>query len=227
MSERVPKPAATHRKPVQHRSRASFERLLDTGLAMVRESGHADFSLADVSRRAKVAISSIYYRVKNKDDLVRLIQQRAYEEYDRDYARLVADIRHRDLTLHSRVAAMVKGVAELMRRHSSVFSAMIELAPHDPLIAATGQQYFQTHLREWTGLLLELRDQISHPDPDQASKFTYTLVMNVIGRRVWQTTAGSGKAGEKAWQSLFVDLAVACVALLEVNPKSVRRVTSA
>lgn len=193
---------------------------------MVRESGHANFSLADVSRRAKVAISSIYYRVKNKDDLVRLIQQRAYEEFDRDYASLVADIRRRGPGLHGRVAAMVKGVGELMRRHSSVFSAMIELAPSDPLIAATGEQYYHSHLREWTGLLLELREKISHPDPEQAARFTFSLTIDVIGRQLANTPRGDPKAHQKAWRELLVDLAIACVALLEVDPRSARRVVN-
>src|SRR5512137_2334831 len=98
-AKKSPPKAAVGRAPKQDRSRASFERVIAAAMQMLRESGHADFTLAEVSKRSRVSIGSIYCRVDGKEELVRILQQRAYEQMDREYAEIVNRIRRRNLPL--------------------------------------------------------------------------------------------------------------------------------
>ena len=62
--------------PQQERSRASFERVLQAATSLLAEKGYDGFTLAEVSERAGVSIGSIYARVKSKDELFYVIQDR-------------------------------------------------------------------------------------------------------------------------------------------------------
>src|SRR5262245_26618965 len=70
------------REPKQDRSRASFERVLDTATALLAEKGYSEFTLQELSRRSKVSIGSVYCRVNGKDDLIRLVQVRTLDRLD-------------------------------------------------------------------------------------------------------------------------------------------------
>jgi AcrR family transcriptional regulator len=216
--------AVAHRAPKQDRSRDSFERLIATGIEMVRETGGTEFTLVSVSRRAKIAISSIYYRVKNKEDLIRIIQQRAYEKIDRDYAEAIAAVRRRHLPLQPRMTALVGGVAAVLRQHVTVLFAMRSIAAKDPLISATGQHYYQAHLREWITIILECREEISHPGPEHAAGFTFRLLFNMVISRLEAEIFTGVPLSAQGWNSLVDDLGVVCLAMLKINPKMVRSV---
>ena len=78
-SSSVPRWTAASRRvqpPQQERSRASFERVIQAATALLEEDGYDGFTLAEVSKRANVSIGSIYARVKSKDDLFYVIQDR-------------------------------------------------------------------------------------------------------------------------------------------------------
>ena len=66
----------TIRPPQQPRSRASLERVIAAGTKLLEEEGYEGFTLAKVSSLANVSIGSIYARVKSKDDLFHVIQDR-------------------------------------------------------------------------------------------------------------------------------------------------------
>ena len=67
------------KEPKQNRSKASLERLLNAACELLTENGYKDFTLQEVSKRAKVSIGSIYNRFKSKEDLIRLLQVRELE----------------------------------------------------------------------------------------------------------------------------------------------------
>src|SRR5439155_8476116 len=61
------------REPLQGRSRASFERMLEAAEKLLVERGSDEFTLSDVSKAGKVSIGSIYCRFDSKDDLIRAV----------------------------------------------------------------------------------------------------------------------------------------------------------
>lgn len=222
--KKIPSRADAGRAPKQDRSRASFERVIDAAMHMLRESGHADFTLSEVSRRSKVSIGSIYCRVDGKDELVRVLQQRAYEQMDREYAEIINRIRRRNLPLERRVPLLVREKAELLRSYATIFNAMIELAPGDPQIAATGKLFYSNHQLDWRLLILECRSQITHPDPEHAANFSFALVFSMVARHLGLGLRGGVSDGD--WRELVDDLCVTCLALFRAAPADVKAARS-
>lgn len=189
-------------------------------MTMLRESGHADFTLSEVSKRSKVSIGSIYCRVDGKEELVRVLQQRAYEQMDREYAEIINRIRRRNLGLAQRVPIMVREKAELLRSYATIFNAMIELAPGDAVISATGKRFYANHQLDWRLLILERREEITHPDPEHAANFAFSLVFGMVARRLGLGIRGS--VSDVDWRELVDDLCVTCLALFRAEPADVK-----
>ena len=62
------------RGPKQDRSRSSMERLLAAAVKMLVQRGYSEFTLQELSKRAKVSIGSIYLRFENKQALIREVE---------------------------------------------------------------------------------------------------------------------------------------------------------
>jgi AcrR family transcriptional regulator len=211
-----PKATTLGRAPKQLRSRESFERVIQAATAILRETGHADFTLSEVSRRSRASIGSIYGRVDSKEELVRVVQHRVFEQVDREFAEIVNKIRRRSLPLRQLVPVLVRDLAEMLRSYGNIFSAMIETSAHDPQVAATGKRHYAEQALDFKLLLLERRNEIVHPDPEHAATFAFALVYGMIARHLGFGTRDA--AGEGDWRQLVDDLGTTCLALLLTDP---------
>src|SRR5213080_4486402 len=81
------------RPPLQSRSRASLERVLEAGQKLLEEEGWEGFTVQEVSRRAKVSIGSIYARAPSKDALFMAVYDRALVDIQAEQERLQDDSR--------------------------------------------------------------------------------------------------------------------------------------
>lgn len=70
---RAPQPV---RPPLQQRSRAGWERILDVGLTLLEEGGYEALTIADVCRQARVSAPSLYARVDGRAGLFRAVYER-------------------------------------------------------------------------------------------------------------------------------------------------------
>src|SRR4051812_38975958 len=84
------------RPPLQNRSRASLERVLEAGQRLLEEEGWEGFTVQEVSRRAKVSIGSIYARAPSKKALILAVYDRAFEEIAEANAAALAPQEHWD-----------------------------------------------------------------------------------------------------------------------------------
>lgn len=64
------------RSPVQARSRASVEQILDAAGLLLAERGAADFTMSDLAERAGVAIGSLYRWFPAQSSVVRALSER-------------------------------------------------------------------------------------------------------------------------------------------------------
>ena len=193
------------REPKQDRSRASFERLLDAASALLAERGYSDFTIAEVSKRSKVSVGSIYGRFENKDALVRATQERVLARMDEEYAGLVNRIRRKRLPLSVLVTTSVKELADFHRRHAGELIPFMDRASSDSVIATVGKKYHGQMALDFKLLLLERRTEILHPDPDRAASTCFAVIYATLARHLG---LGSSKdvAGEGDWRQLVEDL---------------------
>lgn len=206
------------RTPKQSRSRESFDRVLEAATELLAQGGYHSLTLAEVSRRSKVSIGSIYCRVESKDDLVRAVQARAIVDIEREFNEIVTRLRRRRLPLRQLVPALVRELASHLQSHASLLSAFIERAPSDPVIASTGRKsHAQTGL-DFRLLLLERHNEFVHPEPEQAAATCFTVVYGALARYLGLgAQRDHAGANEGNWKQLVADLGLMCLAFLATD----------
>jgi AcrR family transcriptional regulator len=107
MRKAVPEPASEAREPKQSRSRASLERMVEAAMALLRDRGGPDFTLTEVSKRAKVSIGSIYCRFESKEVLIREAHARTMARFHSDELAMLDRVRKRAVNLDAMIPAMV------------------------------------------------------------------------------------------------------------------------
>lgn len=215
----VAKPSLA-KEPKQDRSRASFERLLDTATSLLAERGYSEFTLHELSRRSKVSIGSIYARVKGKDDLIRLVQVRELDKLDVEQASFINRLRRQELPLMELVPATVTQFGRFLRKHAPILRAFMELAASDPVAAEVGKKHFNQAVLDFRLLLLERRAEIRHADPEHAVDACFNVVYASLGRYLGLGTMGD-VAGEGDWDQLLEDLSLISLFFLLGDPRQV------
>lgn len=214
-----PMPSLADRQPKQSRSRESLEKVIVAAAAILEKVGYEGLTLQEVSRLSGVSIGSIYARVAGKDELVRLVQQRAMARIDAEQARLLAPERWAAYGLSELVPALVDELAEFLRRHAALLRAFMMRASQDEVIGAVGRASALKAATRFQDVLLGRRDQIGRPDPERAIAACYTVIYSTFGRFLGLGIALEA-AGGGDWQELKQDVAAMCLCFLEHAPAS-------
>ena len=198
------------RKPKQDRSRSSMERLLAVSAEMLVQSGAAEFTLQDLSRRTGVSIGSIYLRFESKQELIREVQLRFLEQVEREHALVINQLRRRGMSLRQLVPAAIREYSEFLRKHSGLLRVFMEIAPNDAMIAAHGKRYYSQSAADFSLLLLDRRPEIRHPDPKHAVDAAFRMMYASVGRYLGLGTTRD-VMGEGAWDRLLEDVSLMAV----------------
>jgi AcrR family transcriptional regulator len=167
------------RPPQQRRSRESLERVLRAGETLLAKKGYEGFTIAEVSRNAKVSVGSVYGRFANKDALVYAIHRRML-------GRLAVEAfaQAPDLDLAGSVAALVHAQADGMDRERSLLRAFMLRGPVDKRISGPGSEASRAVAHRFKAAVLARRVEITHPDPELAADVAYRMVYDVLARHV-------------------------------------------
>lgn len=206
--------------PLQERSRASFERVLEAGTNVLEDRGYEGFTLSEVSRRSGVSIGSIYARVKSKDDLFLVIQDRFMSGAQPElvfgnpgrWARLSAE---------ELVREVVGELGSSFRRNVPLLRVFMHRAIVDDAVAARSSQAISEYADLVEALLLTRRDRIHHPEPELAVDVAFRMAWGTMARQVmyWPTFESRR---EVAWETLVDELGNACAAYLLNTPSPAR-----
>jgi AcrR family transcriptional regulator len=211
------------RPPQQERSRASFERVLAAGAQLLEERGYEAFTLAEVSRRAKVSIGSIYGRVESKEDLVRAIHARAMEELAGEHREAIGARNVARLSTVALIGEAVREFSEPIRKHARLLSVFMHRGAVDDVIAASGSLSSRETGDRFKELILSRRDEIVHPDPELAVDVAFRMAYCTLARQIMYGPTFESER-EVEWDELVGELGVACASyLLGANPRDVRR----
>ena len=172
------------RPPRQHRSRASFERVLEAGAQLLTQSGYDSFTLAELTQRANVSVGAIYARVDSKETLVLAIHEREMARIRREHRVFEDEERWRGLTAHGVVDALVRELAALVLRNEAILRVFMILSATDPRIADAGSQASNELAAVWEARALTRRDEFARPDPELAADVCFRIVYAACVRRV-------------------------------------------
>lgn len=193
------------RSPKQERSRTSLTRLIGTATAILEEEGYTDFTLQDLSKRAKVSIGSIYHLFQNKQQLVREVQVQFLDRIEREHALVINVIRREGLPLRRLVPLAIRDYSEFLRKNAGMLRVFMQIAPSDPIVAANGKKYYHQALRDFELLILDRREEIRHPNPEHAVTACYKVMYASVGRYLG---FGTTPDADGDWDTLIADLSL-------------------
>jgi AcrR family transcriptional regulator len=174
----------TIRPPRQERTRQSWARVLDAGVALVEEGGYEAFTIAAVCERAQVAPRAIYDRTTSKDALFLAV-------YEHGMSRLVADqeifdrpARWAGLDAPQLVTAAVTELAAVFERYAPFLKSVVLLSGAHPEVYRRGRGHVQRLADQFTAVVLGAEPEITHPDPETAVRLCFSTVFAALVMRV-------------------------------------------
>ena len=207
------------RAPVQARSRAALERLLDAAEQQFSETGYDATTIGAIARRARVSVGAVYTRFADKGALFAAVQERYKDRILAEWDAALASPRWRDAPLAEVVAGVVAEMAGIAGRHGGFIRAFAVRAMVDRDVGARAVAITQGLAVRLAPLLLARRAAITHPDPAFAVDFGFRAVLATLQQVVFY---GGAVPTARAVQidQLVPDLTRLYLAYLTASPDS-------
>ena len=168
------------RPPRQTRSQETLERLLDAAEEVFAEKGFEAATVAEVVRRAKSSVGAMYARFTDKDALLSCLHERFCEEAIATSDMALDAARWEGATIADIFTEVIPFIVEVYRQKQGLIRAFIIRGSSDPTVAEIGSRLGKQISLRLTELLLDRRDQISHPDPALAVDFGLRLCFDTL-----------------------------------------------
>lgn len=123
------------RPPRQERTQVSWERILDVGVEILKESGFAGFTIAAVCERAKVTPPAIYARVRTKKALYLAVFEHGFGPIRAAQVRALDPARWADAPPADAVRGAIDAITRTSLAHEAFFREIALRAEADAEVA--------------------------------------------------------------------------------------------
>lgn len=203
------------KEPVQKRSQASLNRLLNAGAKLLEERGYIDFTIPELSRRARVSPGLIYGRFESKDALFYAIHDRELRRVHEEFGTITDPAHWEGCSLGQLLDGLVPEAADFIERHAPLFDVFLARGAVDEVVQTRGAEFMGELNVELRDLLLTRRDEIGNPDPDRAATMACQLILSAFVRRSHVISAPSGAPTVGLpWREMIEELPAVCRAYL-------------
>lgn len=179
------------RPPLQRRSRESWQRVLDAGLALLEEGGYEAFTISAVCERAGVPPRALYARASSKDALFLAVYEHGMAALRADEVVFADAARWRGLDTEQLAFQVVQAVGGIFRQHAALLRSVILISGAHAELYRRGARYSQHLGDQVAAVLLEARAHITQPDPEAAVRSVFNVVFSTL---VLRTAYGAGFA---------------------------------
>lgn len=171
-------------RPKQLRSEQTLLRILDAAEALIAEKGLADASIPEIVRRAGSSVGGFYARFKDKNELLRALEERFFNQVSEHLEELAAPDRWREADVPEIVAACVGELVRITRERQNLIAAFFTRAARDPEFMEQGLRFRRRVSRRIGDLLLTRRERFAHPEPeigiDLGVQFAFGLMLQSV-----------------------------------------------
>ncbi len=171
-------------QPKQARSERTLERLLDAAEALVVEHGVTGLSIPEVVRRARSSVGGFYGRFRDKDELLRALEERFLRQLEGELEEFIRPARWKGASIDDIVRGSVRRIVEVYAARSRLIAAFIVRAAHDATIWAEGERFRARVGEQIAALVLTRRSRIHHREPELAVDLAIQLVFGLMFHRV-------------------------------------------
>ena len=166
--------------PRQARSQKTLERILDAAEALILETGSAAFTVAEVARRGRSSIGSLYARFSGKDALLRSVFERFVEQAEATVTSALDATRWRDAPMTAIVEATVHFAVQVFTERRPLIAALMLRAVDDTDMLGLAERLSATTAARLIALGGERRAEIGHPDLPLAMRFVTWSVLSSL-----------------------------------------------
>lgn len=191
----TPVPLGTVAAPKQARSERTLERLLAAAEALVIERGVTALSIPEVARRARSSVGGFYARFRDKDELIRALEERFLRQLEGELAEFVADPGWSRANLRDIVRRSLTRLIGVYASRQRLIAAFIVRAAHDAAVWGEGERFRARVAEQLAALVLTRRSEIRHSDPELAVDLAIQLVFGLMFHKV---VFGEVRAGGRA-----------------------------
>ncbi|MCP5066079.1 MAG: TetR/AcrR family transcriptional regulator [bacterium] len=205
-------------RPKQSRSEQTLLRLLDAAEALIEEQGLPDASIPEIVRRAGSSVGGFYARFRDKNELLRALEERFFNDLSRLLDAISDQDRGAEASIQQIIPAGADELVRVAREKRKLLAAFVVRAAQEPRLRDEALRFRRVVSERMTSLLLPRRSEIGHPDPvlgiDLAVQFALSLVFQ---RAVIGETRAAGR--ELTDADLASELVRCFLAYLNVSPR--------
>jgi AcrR family transcriptional regulator len=164
------------RPPLQRRSRETWARVLDAGVAVLEDCGYEGFTIAAVCERARVAPTVLYARTSSKDALFLAVYEHGMARLRADEDVFADDAHWAELMPAELVRAAVTAMVSISLRHERYLRAVVLVSAVHAEVRRRGSHNSQALGERFAAVVLRARDEIRHRDPEAAVRSCFGTV---------------------------------------------------
>ena len=169
--------------PRQARTRASWDRVLDEGVALLESGGYGVLTIGALCARAGVTPPTIYARAGNKEQLLLAVYERAMQRITGDDALDPGHERWAAMTAAEVVREAVGQVAHIWLIHAALLRAIVHRSAVDDEVRRRGSLRSRELAARFRAVLLTRRDALD-ADAEVAADICFRIVYAALVQRV-------------------------------------------
>ncbi|HZR79510.1 MAG TPA: helix-turn-helix domain-containing protein [Candidatus Binatia bacterium] len=170
--------------PKQARSERTLYRLLEAAEALIAERGLAGLSIPAVVARAGSSVGGFYGRFRDKNELLRALEERFFLEVTARLEALSDERRWVDATVRDIVAAAVDELVTVTEERRELIRTFLFRATQDTAIRDQAIDFRRRAAERMGAVLLAKASDVRHPEPalalDLAVQAAFSLMQNHV-----------------------------------------------
>lgn len=179
---KAPSPYNTPQRPPGARS---LERLLAAAEDQLREEEIDLFTIQKVLDRTGLSVGAFYHYFPDKTALLHALQERVLARLERQMLSALAVEEQAEQSLEEVVDHSLDVLIDNMLSERELLRAFLIFSTFDPVMRLKSERLVHSRRRALLkAVLTKHRDEIGHPDPDDAMGMVYAMCTSVIQTRV-------------------------------------------